>query len=64
MIVDFRNGGDAEAPAGTMDMLAAIRWVVANAESIGVDPGRVSVTNPKNEPYPYPQSLPYPYPYP
>ena len=43
VIVDFRNGGDAEAPAGTMDMLAAIRWVVANAESIGVDAGRVSL---------------------
>ena len=58
VIVDFRNGGDAEAPAGTMDVLAAIRWVVANAESIGVDTGRVSVTNPK------PNRTPTPNPYP
>jgi len=36
VIVDFRNGGDAEAPAGTMDMLAAIRWVVALALALNL----------------------------
>ena len=41
--VDFRSGFDAEAPAGSLDLLAALKWVIAHAPDLVVDPARVSL---------------------
>lgn len=37
----YRLGGQALAPAAVEDALCAVRWVFANAEAQGFDPGRV-----------------------
>ena len=49
-MVDFRNCVDASSvpevepfPAGLNDCVSGLKWVVANAERLGVDPGHVVV---------------------
>jgi gluconolactonase len=39
--VEYRLGGVAKYPAGVQDCLLAVRWLRANAERFGVDPGRI-----------------------
>jgi acetyl esterase/lipase len=42
--VDYRLGSVARAPAAVEDGLCALRWVVRNAETYGLDPSRIVVT--------------------
>lgn len=39
--IDFRTGLTHQHPAASADVSAAVRWIRANAESLGVDPARV-----------------------
>jgi pectinesterase len=39
--VEYRLGGIAKYPAGVQDCLLAVRWLRANAERFGADPGRI-----------------------
>jgi acetyl esterase len=41
--VDYRMGPEHKFPAAVEDAIAAVRWVSVNAESFGVDPGRLVV---------------------
>jgi acetyl esterase len=41
--VDFRQGPAHKHPAAAQDVSAGIRWVRANASSLGADPGRVGL---------------------
>jgi acetyl esterase len=41
--VDYRMGPEHKFPAAVDDSFAALRWVHANAESLGADPDRVGV---------------------
>ncbi|MCW2764304.1 MAG: Alpha/beta hydrolase fold-3 domain protein [Nocardioides sp.] len=43
LAVDYRLGPEDPFPAAYDDAVAAYRWVVANAESIGADPTRLAV---------------------
>ena len=40
---DYRRAPEAVFPAAHDDVLAAYRWVVANAESLGGDPARIGI---------------------
>jgi len=40
--LDFRQGPDHKHPAAAQDVSAGVRWVRANASTLGVDPARVS----------------------
>ena len=41
--VDYRLGGEAAFPAAIHDVKAAVRFIKANAEELGVDPSRIGV---------------------
>jgi acetyl esterase/lipase len=41
--VDYRHGPEARFPAAVDDAMAALRWVSANAQSLGGAPGPVAV---------------------
>jgi acetyl esterase/lipase len=41
--VDYRRAPEASFPAQHQDSLAAYRWVLANARSIGGDPSRIAI---------------------
>lgn len=42
-VVQYRLSGEAKYPAAIDDVKAAVRWMRAEAESIGVDPDRIGV---------------------
>ena len=41
--IDYRLSGDAIFPAQINDVKAALRWLRANAETLGIDPTRIAV---------------------
>ena len=43
MNVDYRLAPEAKAPCGIDDSYAALKWVVANAEELGIDANRIAI---------------------
>src|SRR5207247_1891824 len=41
--LDFRQGPDHKHPAAAQDVSAGVRWVRANASTLGVDPARIGI---------------------
>lgn len=41
--VDYRLAPESKYPVAAEDSYAALRWIVANAAKLGIDPGRVAV---------------------
>ncbi len=42
--LDFRQGPDHKHPAAAQDVSAGVRWVRANAKTLGVDPARIGIS--------------------
>jgi acetyl esterase len=42
--IDFRCGSTGPHPAGSTDVMSAVRWVRANADELGIDPALVIAT--------------------
>jgi cation diffusion facilitator CzcD-associated flavoprotein CzcO/acetyl esterase/lipase len=43
MSVDYRHAPEARFPAAVDDAFASVRWIESNSETLGGDPGRLSV---------------------
>jgi acetyl esterase len=43
LAIDYARGPEQAAPAGLDDVLAAWRWLVANAQTVGADPKRLAI---------------------
>lgn len=41
--VNYRLSGEALFPAGAQDVKASVRWLRANASSLGIDPDRIAI---------------------
>jgi acetyl esterase len=41
--VDYRLAPEAKAPCGIDDCYAAVKWVIANAEELGIDANRIAL---------------------
>lgn len=42
--VDYRLNPEHKSPKGILDGYAAFKWVLSNAEKLGVDPSRICVS--------------------
>ena len=43
MNVDYRLAPEHKAPCGIDDSYAAVKWVIANAERLGIDANRIAL---------------------
>ncbi|MGD2133312.1 MAG: alpha/beta hydrolase [Maricaulaceae bacterium] len=41
--IDFRQGPEHQHPVGSRDVVAGVRWLRLNAETLGVDPDRIGM---------------------
>jgi len=41
--MNFRNAPEAKVPCGIDDSYAGLKWVMANAEELGIDANRIAI---------------------